>query len=115
MWFRHFKRIIPVGLASAGGLLLGLAGEFSRDPFFSAVRTDDKAATAAALCDPWPFPPDLGAEVALGDDDEVNAEFKAAKAEALWVGPPLFEPLDRSWIGEDLNQVNLISKQIVNA
>lgn len=91
--------LVPEGLASEGGLVLGRAGETSFDPFFSAVRTDDRAATAAALCDPWPFPPDREAEVAFGDEVELNAEFKAAKADALWVGPPLLEPLDLSWFG----------------
>ena len=37
----------------------------------------------------------FGAEVLLGDD-ELNADDKAAKAEALCVCPALF-PLDRSW------------------
>lgn len=43
---------IPGGLASDGGLLVDRAGEDSGERFFSAVRTCDKAATAAALCDP---------------------------------------------------------------
>lgn len=42
---------LPAGLASEGGLLLGREGETSVGPFFSAVRTFDKAATAAALCE----------------------------------------------------------------
>lgn len=41
---------LPGGLVSGGGLLLDRAGDPS--VFFSAVRTDDRAATAAALCDP---------------------------------------------------------------
>lgn len=77
---------IPEGRASRGGLLLGLLGregETSVGPFFSAVRTFDRAATAAALCEAALFPPERGAEVAFGDEVEVKAEFKAARAEAL--------------------------------
>jgi hypothetical protein len=43
---------IPGALLSGGGLLLDRVGEASGDRFFSAVRTDERAATAAALCDP---------------------------------------------------------------
>ena len=50
---KHKERIIiiplPEGLASGGGLLADRTGEASGDRFFSAVRTCDKAATAAAL------------------------------------------------------------------
>ena len=53
---KHKEMIIigplPEGLASGGGLLSDRTGEASGDRFFSAVRTCDKAATAAALCDP---------------------------------------------------------------
>lgn len=87
---------IPEGLNSADGLLLDRTGEESGDRFFSAVRTCDKAATAAALCDPWLSPDVLGG-VGLDPEDELNVEFKAANAEALCVGPPWFVPLDLSW------------------
>lgn len=44
---------LPEGLLSGGGgLLLDREGEASGDRFLvSAVRTDERAATAAALCD----------------------------------------------------------------
>lgn len=96
--------MIPVGLASlcVSGLLLDRAGErgvgervgeVSFD-CFSAIRTEDKAATAAALCEPdRGLLPGLDA-TGFGAEDELNAEFKAAKAEALCVGPPRFVPLD---------------------
>lgn len=83
-------------LVSAVGLPLVRVGEVSGDLFFSAVRTCERAATAAALCDPWPEPEVFEAE-ALFPGDDLNAEDKAAKAEALWVGPPWFEPFDLSW------------------
>lgn len=89
--------LIPVGVASGGGLL-NRAGEVSVGCFFSAVRTEDKAATAAALWDPWLTPTGLETEVAFVDEDELNAEFKAAKADALWVRPPpWFVPFDLAW------------------
>lgn len=66
-----------------GGILLDWAGEELGEPFFSAVRTEDKAATAAALCDPRLTPADFGEASRLGPGDELNAEFSAAKAEAL--------------------------------
>lgn len=84
---------LPGELVSGGGLLLDRVGDSS--DFFSAVRTDERAATAAALCDPWPLPDGLGAEV-LAPGDELNAEFKAARASALCLGP-WFDPLDLSW------------------
>lgn len=39
-------------LVSAVGLPLVRVGEVSGDLFFSALRTCERAATAAALCDP---------------------------------------------------------------
>ena len=91
---------LPEGLLSGGGgLLLDREGEASGDRFLvSAVRTDERAATAAALCDdPWPLPDGLGA-VVLFPEEGLNAEVKAAIAEARWVGPPWFDPLDLSWV-----------------
>ena len=86
---------LPGELVSGGGLLLDRVGDSS--DFFSAVRTDERAATAAALCDPWPLPDGLGAEV-LAPGDELNAEFKAARASALCLGPPPgLDPFDLSW------------------
>ena len=77
-------------LPSTTGLLLA-TGELSGDDFFfSAVRTLERAATAAALCDPWPLGDRLGV-TALVPDDELNAEFKAAKASALCLCPPWFK------------------------
>lgn len=76
--------------------------------FFSAVRTDDKAATAAARCDPWLVLPGFGIETGLGIDDELNAEFRAARADALWVGPPLLKPFDFSCIGNWLSLVSFV-------
>lgn len=83
-------------LVSAEGLPLVRVGEVSGDLFFSAVRTCERAATAAALCDPWPELEVFVVEPLFPGDD-LNAEDKAAKAEALWVGPPWFEPFDLSW------------------
>lgn len=69
-------------------LLLDGGGVRSGDGcFFSAVRTFERAATAVALCDPWPDADDLAVDV-LEREDGLNAEDKAAKAEALCVGPP---------------------------
>lgn len=82
------KIFIPRGIGSTDELLLNRSGELpSGDCFFSALRTEDKAAIAAALCEPGLFP-DLGEEPDFAGDGELNAEFKAAKAEALWVDPP---------------------------
>jgi len=82
-------------LLSGTGLSLA-TGEVSGDCFFfSAVRTDERAATAAALCDPWPFTDGLGVTFFVVDE-ELNAEFKAAKASALCLGPPWFKPFNLS-------------------
>jgi len=87
-----------VGLFSVRGLLLA-TGEPSGDVFFfSAVRTDERAATAAALCDPGPFPDALGGVTGFVPDDELNAEFKAAKASALCLGPPWLNPFNLSCV-----------------
>lgn len=51
--------------------------------FFSSERTEDKAATAAALCDPELISAGFGEAPRKCPDDALNAEFKAAKAEAL--------------------------------
>lgn len=76
-------------LPSEGGLLPDRGGETSGDFIaLSTVRTDDNAATAAALCDPDGF----GGGV-LAPEDELKAEDKAAKAEALCV-VPWFDPSD---------------------
>ena len=89
-----FYSFLPRGLVSDGGLRVG---EESGDCFFfSAVRTDERAATAAALCDPWAAAEGLEAE-GLDPEDELNAFDKAAKASALCLGPPWLEPLDLSW------------------
>lgn len=53
----------------------------------SAVRTDESAATAAALWEPWPARTGWFA-VPFGFDVELNAEVRAAMADALCVGPP---------------------------
>lgn len=91
---RAKKIFIPRGIGSTDEVLLNRSGELpSGDCFFSALRTEDKAAIAAALCEPGLLP-DLGEEPDFAGDGELNAEFKAAKAEALWVDPPLFVPLD---------------------
>lgn len=100
--------LIPAGPESTdrtGELLLDRTGELlfdwtgeplSLDCFFSAVRTLDNAAIAAALCEEaWLAPAGLGAEPDFGGDGELKAEFKAANAEALWVGPPA--PFDLCW------------------
>jgi len=51
------------------------------------VRTWERAATAAALCDAWLVNPDLrGGD--FDDGEELNADVKAAKASALCLGPP---------------------------
>lgn len=70
--------------------------ESGGESFFSAERTEDKAATAAALWDPELTSAGFGEAPRLGPDDELNAEFKAAKAAALWVCPPPFVPFDLS-------------------
>nr|GMC86088.1 hypothetical protein Iba_chr04dCG7620 [Ipomoea batatas] len=61
-----------------------LIGEISLKKKIDHIRTEDKAAIAAFLC----VPDD---PVGLGEggfvDEELNAEFKAANAEALCVGP----------------------------
>lgn len=81
-------------LVSSGALVLDRGGEVSGDLLlFSAVRTAERAATAAFLCVPWTGVGGFGLELL---DPELNAEDKAAKASALWVGPPWFEPLDLS-------------------
>jgi hypothetical protein len=50
----------------------------------SAVKTLDSAATAAARWEPWP----ARCGGLLGFADGLNADVKAAIAEARWVGPP---------------------------
>lgn len=60
------------------------------DCFISSVRILDNAATATTLCELWLAPVGFGTELAFAADDEVNAEFKAANAEAFWVGPSWF-------------------------
>lgn len=77
------------------GLADGLLLDWREDPrefdcFISSVRTVDNAATAAALCELWLAPVGFGTELAFAVDDELNAEFKAAKADALCVGPSWF-------------------------
>lgn len=62
---------------------------------FSAVRTEERAATAAALCDPCPLPNGLWAE-GFDGEEELKAEDKAANASARCLGPLLSEPLDLS-------------------
>lgn len=92
-YYYHLNADLPRGLVSDGGLRVG---EESGDCFFfSAVRTDESAATAAALCDPWVAEGGLEA-VGLVPEDELNAFDKAAKASALCLGPPWPEPLDLS-------------------
>lgn len=67
-------------------------GEEASDAFFcSAVRTLERAATAAALCEPWTARTSFVC-VDLGEDVGLKAEDRAANAEALWVGP--LTPLD---------------------
>lgn len=76
-----------VGLVLEGGLLFrDREGETAGDRF-SAVRTDERAATAAALWDPWAADLGGGEGVVFEEGGEPNAEDKAAKASALWVGP----------------------------
>lgn len=78
--------LLPEYWSSAAGLRPAV-GE--SDPcFFSAVRTEESAATAAALCDPPWLLPDGLVEVVFGPEDELNAEFRAAKASLLCLGPP---------------------------
>ena len=60
------------------------------DCFISSIRILDNAATATTLCELWLSPVGFGTELAFAAADEVNAEFKAANAEALWVGPSWF-------------------------
>ena len=86
-------------LLSTTGLLLPTGEESGDCFFFSAVRTEERAATAAALCDPWFLPDGLGVKV-LVPDDELNAVFKAAKASALCLGPPWFSPFNLSCVCE---------------
>ena len=86
-------------LLSTTGLPLA-TGEPSGDCFFfSAVRTLERAATAAALCDPWPLGDFLGVTT-LVPVDELKAEFKAAKASALCLGPPWFKLFNLSCISK---------------
>lgn len=79
------------GEVTAGVLLVDIEGDTSGDCFFfSAVRTAERAAMAAALWDP----PELdlagfGAEV-LVSADGLNEAAKAAKAAALCVAPLRF-------------------------
>lgn len=79
--------LLPIS-SEVGLRLFGAGGE--SDPcFFSAVRTEESAATAAALWDPPPWLlPDGLVEVVFDPEDELNAEFKAAKASLLCLGPP---------------------------
>lgn len=79
------KVLLPGALLSGGGLLLE-GGEESLPFFFSAVKTDERAATAAALCEPFPLPDTLDAVDVFGGDD-LKAEVKAARASALCLGP----------------------------
>lgn len=69
------------------GTSLSGVGEESWAVFFSAVRTDERAATAAALCEPFPLPDTLEAD-AFFIDGELKADVKAARASALCLGPP---------------------------
>lgn len=62
-------------------------GLVSGDFFFSLVRTCERAASAAALCDDRLVNPGLcGGE--FDDGEELNADDNAAKASALCLGPP---------------------------
>lgn len=86
------KVLLPGMLLSGGGL----PSDESLALFFSAVRTEERAATAAALCEPFPLPDTLEAEVVFSGDD-LKAEVKAARASALCLGPlPGLDPLDLS-------------------
>lgn len=98
----EFKRGIkdknlPRGVSSAGLELVDLlVGEVSGDFLFSATSTWERAATAAALCEAWLVPTGLGGGGDLVDDEEeLNADDKAAKASALCLGP--------SWLSFDLS------------
>ena len=86
-----------VALPVLSAVLLALARRFSEDPDCSAVSTEDNAATAAALWDPWPER-DGGGVGVLGFEDGLNAFDKAASAEARWVGPsPVLLGLSLDW------------------
>lgn len=64
-----------------------LAVEISFSPFFdSPVKTDDRAAMAAALCDPFLGSGGFGAVIFVLEDG-LNAVDNAAKADAFCVGP----------------------------
>lgn len=54
----------------------------------SEVKTLDKAAIAAAICEPWLDNRGFGREGFV--DTELNAEDNDSHAEALWVGPLWF-------------------------
>lgn len=78
-------------------VLLALARRFSEDPDCSAVSTEDSAATAAALWEPWPER-DGGGVGVLGFEDGLNALDNAASADARWVGPsPVLLGLSLDW------------------
>ena len=83
MWDKEIV-ILPATVASGPGegLLLNRAGEVSDLFLCSPVRTEDSAATAAALCDPWPDRDGFGALI-LDVEDGLNAEDRAANADAL--------------------------------
>lgn len=72
--------MIPERATSGDGLLLNLEG--ASEDIFSAVRTLDSAATAAALCDPWLECIGFAVDV-LGPEEGLNADDNAAIAEAL--------------------------------
>lgn len=76
---------LPESLTSRIWLPLTRDGETPGDCFFcSAVRTLERAATAAALCDDlWVEEEGLGTAVLVPPVDGLNAEDKAAKADAL--------------------------------
>lgn len=52
--YRETTNYLPLELTSDGLFSANLAGDVSGDFFDSAVRTEERAATAAALCEPWP-------------------------------------------------------------